>query len=237
MPRPSQIRCCLLPRLARSVGFGPVWGPQKPPARNNYQEQRVTSRFGPHAKASSTTQNGLTPKLRLAANRANAASTEPQPSFFGNIHHGIPPLSTKMMPARQARSDSRGRPPCGFGCGAGRSDSIRLQSVSGTSRAAMKRPPDLRNVPKAWTVRGEVLLQQRTGPSGRGHWRQKLGKTGLLIPVVSQVLGERLRRFRERSRARPMTTRRPSQQRLRQSHRLSYSPSSYNSPLGATGSD
>src|ERR1700741_4297271 len=36
MPRPSQIKWRLLPRLARSVGFGPVCGPQKRLALNNY---------------------------------------------------------------------------------------------------------------------------------------------------------------------------------------------------------
>ncbi|MDQ1390131.1 MAG: hypothetical protein QOF56_3585, partial [Acidobacteriaceae bacterium] len=44
MPRPSQIKWRLLPRLARSVGFAPVCGPQKLLAPNNYQQPHGTSR-------------------------------------------------------------------------------------------------------------------------------------------------------------------------------------------------
>jgi hypothetical protein len=75
MPCPSQIRWRLLPGLARSVGFGPVCAPQKPPAPNNCRQPHATSQSGHHAKASSATQNGSNPKFRSAANRVNAANT------------------------------------------------------------------------------------------------------------------------------------------------------------------
>ena len=45
------------------------------------------------------------------------------------------------MPVRQARSHTRGRPPCGFGSEAGRSGSIKPHNISGTSASAMRSPP------------------------------------------------------------------------------------------------
>ena len=74
MPRPSQIKWRLLPRLARSVGFAPVCGPQKLLARNNYQQPHETSRSGHHEKANSATRSESGPKFRHAANRVNAAN-------------------------------------------------------------------------------------------------------------------------------------------------------------------
>jgi hypothetical protein len=62
---------------------------------------------------------------------------EPQPSDFGSIRQGTPLRSTKTMPARQVRSVSRGRPPCGMGDGIGRSGSIKLHNSSGTSAPGM----------------------------------------------------------------------------------------------------
>ena len=74
MPRPSQIKWRLLPRLARSVGFAPVCGPQKLLAPNNYQQPHGTSRSGHHEKANSATRSESGPKFRHAANRVNAAN-------------------------------------------------------------------------------------------------------------------------------------------------------------------
>src|SRR4029077_10517811 len=74
MPRPSQIKWRLLPRVARSVGFAPVCGPQKRLAANNYQQPHGTSRSGHHEKAHSATRSESGPKFRHAANRVNAAN-------------------------------------------------------------------------------------------------------------------------------------------------------------------
>ena len=72
----------------------------------------------------------------------------------------VEPLrSTNRIPVRQARSDTRGRPPCGFGMEAGRSGWIIPHSLSGTSVAAIRRFPDQRNIPDVKIVQEEVLLQ------------------------------------------------------------------------------
>jgi hypothetical protein len=73
-PRPSQIKWRLLPRLARSVGFAPVCGPQKLLAPNNYQQLNETSRSGHHEKANSATRSESSPKFRHASKRVNAAN-------------------------------------------------------------------------------------------------------------------------------------------------------------------
>ena len=70
----ERIKWRLLPRLARSVGFAPICGPQKLPARNNYQQPRGTSRSGHQEKANSATRSESGPKFRHAANRVNAAN-------------------------------------------------------------------------------------------------------------------------------------------------------------------
>jgi hypothetical protein len=66
---------------------------------------------------------------------------EPQSNCFGSIRQGMPLRSTNRIPVRQARSDTRGRPPCGFGIEDGRSGRIKLHSASGTSAAAITIPP------------------------------------------------------------------------------------------------
>jgi hypothetical protein len=143
MPCPSQIKWRLLPRLARSVGFGPVCSPQKPLAPNNCQRPHATSRSGHHEKANSATRNGSNPRFRPVANHATAANKQclaPQPNSLGSICHGIPLRSTNRMPVRQARSFTRGRPLCGSGSEGGRSGSIKPHNASGTSVAAMEVP-------------------------------------------------------------------------------------------------
>ena len=61
----------------------------------------------------------------------------PQPISWGSISHGMPLFSTKMMPARAARSSMRGLPPSGLGGSSGNSGSIIFQSSSLTNSLAM----------------------------------------------------------------------------------------------------
>ena len=70
--------------------------------------------------------------------RRQQVMPEPQPNCFGSIRQGMPLRSTNRIPVRQARSDTRGRPPYGFGIEAGRSGRIKLHSASGTSAAFLR---------------------------------------------------------------------------------------------------
>jgi hypothetical protein len=75
--------------------------------------------------------------------RRQHVTPSPQPNSGGNMFQGIPVFRTKMIPARHARSGTRGRPPSGLGSCTGRSGSISDQSSSGTNELAMDSPSRL----------------------------------------------------------------------------------------------
>jgi hypothetical protein len=56
---------------------------------------------------------------------------------LGSISQGMPLLRTKMMPAKTARSSTRGRPPLGFGGSGGSRGSMISRSSSVTSSLLM----------------------------------------------------------------------------------------------------
>jgi hypothetical protein len=97
------------------------------------------------------------PACRQSPERRQQVMPEPQPKCFGSIGQRMPLRSTKRIPVRQARSDTRGRPPCGFSMQAGRSGRIKLHSAYETSSAAIKIPPS--RGPDARIVQAKVLLQ------------------------------------------------------------------------------
>lgn len=79
----------------------------------------------------------------LVQSRKRRQHVMPLPQFIscGSISQGMPLLSTKMIPVRQARSGTRGRPPFGFGFSGGSSGSMISHSSSGTSGVAINRYP------------------------------------------------------------------------------------------------
>jgi hypothetical protein len=60
-----------------------------------------------------------------------------QPISAGSISQGMPERRTKMMPAKAARSSTRGRPPLGLAGSGGRSGSIAAHRAWGTRGLAM----------------------------------------------------------------------------------------------------
>src|SRR5215211_3117515 len=78
-----------------------------------------------------------TPTSCHSLRRRQQVIPEPQPISWGNISHGMPLFSTKMMPVRAARSSMRGLPPLGLGGSAGNSGSITSHSSSVTSGLAI----------------------------------------------------------------------------------------------------
>jgi hypothetical protein len=81
-----------------------------------------------------------TPASCQSRRRRQQVMPLPHPSSWGSISHGMPLLRTKMMPVRQARFGTRGRPPFGFGGSGGTSGSMRSQRASETSGLAMEPP-------------------------------------------------------------------------------------------------
>ena len=100
------------------------------------QSMRSASR---NRRSSSTCRRSHTPAVCQSRRRRQQVTPEPQPISRGSISHGMPVRSTNTMPARAARSGTRGRPPFGFSATGGRSGSITDQRVSDTSGAGI--PP------------------------------------------------------------------------------------------------
>ena len=113
-PRPSQIRWRLLPRLARSVGFGPVWSP---PYTARMEQLSTTARdqsiWSSRASQSRSAKwiRSHTPACCQSRKRRQHVIPDPHPSSCGSICQGMPLRRTKTMPVRHARSETRGRPP------------------------------------------------------------------------------------------------------------------------------
>jgi hypothetical protein len=81
--------------------------------------------------------NSQVPDSCQSRRRLQQVIAEPQPNSFGNISQGTPLRRTNTMPLRQARSGTRGRPPCGLGFGNGKRGSITFHRQSGTSAVAI----------------------------------------------------------------------------------------------------
>jgi hypothetical protein len=93
-------------------------------------EARVQSIFpaSPSLSRSSWCRFSHTPASCQSRRRRQHVIPLPQPISGGNISHGSPALSTKMMPVSAALLGTRGRPPFGLDGSAGRSGSITCHS-------------------------------------------------------------------------------------------------------------
>ena len=97
-----------------------IWPSQPPPKTARTERLSTTARdqsIWPSRESQSSNAKWIKsqiPSCCQSRNRRQQVMPEPQPSAFGSIRQGIPLRSTKMMPARRARSVRRGRPPCGL---------------------------------------------------------------------------------------------------------------------------
>jgi hypothetical protein len=139
-PCPSQIRCRLLPRLVRSVGFGTVCVPPHTALTEQLSTMARDQSMSPSRASqlrSAKCIRSQIPSCCQSRSRRQQVIPDPQASSFGNIYHGIPLRNTKRMPVRQARSGTRGRPPVSRGGKAGRRGSMRSHSAPGNSMPAI----------------------------------------------------------------------------------------------------
>ena len=100
----------------------------------------ATNRSGRSERASPAAQSASDPTRQRVANRGGAASNlipDPHRSSCGSIRQGIPLRRTNTMPARHARSDTRGRPPRGRRGGIGENGPIRSHKGSRSGAAAI----------------------------------------------------------------------------------------------------
>jgi hypothetical protein len=160
----------LPPRLALSVGFGPVSSPQKLLALNNYRPPHATSRSGHPGKANPARRNGSNPKFCPPASRATAAS-----SSYCNRNPVFAAAS-----AREYRCGARKRCPRGKPGLSGAiahlaawatelAEEVR-SNASGTSVPAMGRSPESNRMPELLPRYKEVLLQALRPNSAERPW-------------------------------------------------------------------
>jgi hypothetical protein len=90
------------------------------PARPNFSRSRWCNR-------------SQTPALCHSFSRRQQVIPLPQPISLGSISQGMPLRRTNRMPVNAARSDTRGRPPFGFGFSGGNRGAMCSQSLSSRS--------------------------------------------------------------------------------------------------------
>ena len=91
----------------------------------------------PRRSSSSWCSRSQTPACCQSRRRRQQVMPEPQPISWGSISQGMPDLRTKMMPVKQARSGTRGRPPVGLGGSGGSSGATTAHNSSLTRGLAM----------------------------------------------------------------------------------------------------
>jgi hypothetical protein len=91
----------------------------------------------PSLSRSSWCRRSHTPASCQSRRRRQQVIPLPQPISGGNISHGRPVLSTKMIPVRAARLGTLGRPPFGLEGSRGNSGSMTSQSSSLTNAFAI----------------------------------------------------------------------------------------------------
>ena len=81
------------------------------------------------------TTSSHTPARCQSRRRRQHVIPDPHSSSSGSICKGMPLRRTKTIPVRHARSEIRGRPPCGRRGGIGKNGSTRSYNGSGSSAA------------------------------------------------------------------------------------------------------
>jgi len=96
------------------------------------KEARLQSRrsASPSRSKSIWCSRSQTPASCQSRSRRQQVTPEPHPNSWGSISHGMPLFSTKMMPVKAARSETRGRPPLGLGGSGGSSGATRAHNSS-----------------------------------------------------------------------------------------------------------
>ncbi len=144
VPRPSERRCLLVPFLARSVGFLPVSAPKKRPdalAVDQHFRPIDLALSGEFAKGQMEQFLPHAMPLPLA-HSPPAGNPRSAIHFLGKHLPGNSAAQTKIMPARQARSSTGGRPRVPFfALCLGRSGSMSSHSSSDTSGRSMTFTP------------------------------------------------------------------------------------------------
>ena len=131
-----------------------IWPSQPPPKTARTEQLSTTARdqsIRPSRESQSSNAKWIKsqiPSCCQSRNRRQQVMPEPQPSAFGSIRQGIPLRSTKIMPARQARSVRRGRPPCGLDDGISRRGLINFHTHQERAHLQCEGTPNSNRMPE-----------------------------------------------------------------------------------------
>lgn len=131
---------------ARTGAIGRIGTRLEPPFSARMLELSTTARdqsISPawwNASSSARWSCFHTPAACQSRNRRQQVIPDPQPISLGRYSHGQPLISTKMIPVRVARSETRGRPVF-WGARRGRCGSTSSHSASSTKGFAIVGPP------------------------------------------------------------------------------------------------
>jgi len=115
---------------------------RRPRGWNSCPRPPATSQFGRRVASQSSSAKCIrsqTPARFQSRRRRQHVIPDPHPSSCGSICQGMPLRRTKTMPVRHARSETRGRPPCGRRGRIGKKGSTRSHKRSGSNAAAIRR--------------------------------------------------------------------------------------------------
>jgi hypothetical protein len=135
-------------QMTLAAALGPIGGirPGRSPPYTARMEQLSTTARDQSIRSSRASQSrsakwirSHTPAHCQSRRRRQHVMPDPHPSSCGSICHGMPLRRTKRMPVRHARSDTRGRPPCGRPGRIGKNGSTRSHNESGSNAAAIRR--------------------------------------------------------------------------------------------------
>lgn len=153
--------------LARALGpISGIWAGlviavdrARPPATNQSSSERASQ------SSSAKCIRSQTP-ARCQSRRQHVIP-DPHPSSGGSICQGMPLRRTKTMPVRHARSETRGRPPCGRRGRIGKKGSTRSHNRSGSNAAAIPRSRYFADEDKVWEVLLRALKTRDQRPETR----------------------------------------------------------------------
>jgi hypothetical protein len=120
-----------------------VWAGFLPPKRARTEQLSMTAQDKSTSPAAPSSLRktfqifSQTPASCQSRSRRQQVMPQPHPISGGRYSQGQPLLRMKRIPVRHARSETRGRPPFGFGDSGGNKGRIRSHSSSDNNRLAM----------------------------------------------------------------------------------------------------
>ncbi len=130
--------CHKMPFRPRLAAIRWIWARGRTPFFAGIDDKSTQTRlksilFAPRRRRSNSwCKLSQTPASCQSRIRRQQVTPEPQPSSGGKSSHAMPVRSTNRTPLSAARSEMRGRPPRGFGTGAGKSFSIIGTGLQGS---------------------------------------------------------------------------------------------------------